>query len=85
MFSRGTNKLGFEVLPIDLSTLYRDGGSLRCFANITLRLPDTDPVSPQFAHAASEVQIHRPGPWALQRISRPYPPSSLPGGRSRSE
>ena len=32
--------LGFEVRPIDVTTLYRNGGSLRCFANVTRRIPD---------------------------------------------
>ena len=63
--------LGFEVRPIDVTTLYRNGGSLRCFANVTRRIPDLAYTNPKSSGGIEEINVHSPGLWDIQRISVP--------------
>lgn len=63
--------LDFQVHAVDLSTLYRNGGALRCLANVTRRLPPQQRASTEKLAVTREINIHRPGRWELQRINPP--------------
>ena len=63
--------LGFQVRTVNVSSLYRNGGTLRCFANVTKRVPRL-PSSPNKIHDRTrEINIHRPGSWVHQRMNPP--------------
>ena len=36
-------RLGFEVCPVDVSQVFRNGGAVRCIVNVTRRCPDDMP------------------------------------------
>ena len=60
--------LGFEVAPINVRSIYQDGGAIRCFANVTRRKPGwlekSDPLVTQ-----GYLRVHRVGIWEHLEIS----------------
>ena len=60
--------LGFNVHAIDLSSLYREGGSIRCFANITRRTPASKENKSSPGLSNGDITIHRPGMWINEHL-----------------
>ena len=74
---------GFEVRKVNLYTLYRHGGTLRCFANVTKRIPNSGSIPTTALNDETEINIHRPQPWKLQRVmSNFYQPGDEDAGES---
>lgn len=66
--------LGFEVRPVDVSTVFQLGGAIRCLANVTQRLPFETRLQAQDTLAPGRLQVYSVDPHANRmRDSRPRP------------
>lgn len=64
--------LGFEVRPIDVSTVFQLGGAIRCLANVTRRQPFETRLQTQAVEAPGRLQVYSVDPLANRvRDSRP--------------
>lgn len=54
---------GFEIQPIHVSSLYQEGGAIRCFANVTRRQPDSLVDRHETMASPGHLRIHRIPAW----------------------
>lgn len=64
--------LGFEVRPVDVSTVFQLGGAIRCLANVTRRLPFEARLQAQGAEGPGRLQVYSVDPHA-NRVREPRP------------
>lgn len=74
--------LGFEVRPVDVSTVFQLGGAIRCLANVTRRQPFETRLQTQGVEAPGRLQVYSVDPQANRmresrprQERRPLPPS----------